>query len=177
MRLCSGEQAPLGHALQEHLADGNTSSCRSWVNKRTRASSPGAWRLTLPASAGGASKAGAHPTKRHSSRLCRPRHPVLVCLNKLEFTSETLTEWVKKALRASARVVFDELACFKAVDHGRTRHERMVTGGGPVGVKLEQFRAASTLLNNLKTPFQRRRTFVWLCQVWPALSCRGPISL
>ena len=79
--------------------------------------------------------------------------PVLACLKKLEFTSEALTQWAKKTLRASAQVVSDGLACFKAVTTAGARHERTVTGGGAASAKLKQFRAVNTLLSNLKTSF------------------------
>lgn len=79
--------------------------------------------------------------------------PVLVCLKKLEFTTEALAQWARKALCASAQVVSDGLACFKAVTTAGASHDRTVTGGGAASVKLEQFRAVNTLLGNLKTSF------------------------
>ncbi|MEP6588670.1 MAG: IS1595 family transposase [Polaromonas sp.] len=78
-------------------------------------------------------------------------HPV--CLKKLEFTTQALTQWAKKTLRASAQVVSDGLACFKAVTTAGASHDRTVTGGGAASVKLEQLRAVNTLLGNLKTSF------------------------
>ena len=80
-------------------------------------------------------------------------HPMLVCLKKLEFTTEALTQWAKKTLCASAQVVSDGLACFTAVTAVGASHERTITGGGVASVKLEQFRAVNTLLGNLKTSF------------------------
>lgn len=80
-------------------------------------------------------------------------HPVLVCLKKLAFTTEALTQWAKKTLCASALVVSDGLACFTGVTTVGACHERTITGGGAASVKLEQFRAVNTLLGNLKTSF------------------------
>src|ERR1035437_2800634 len=80
-------------------------------------------------------------------------HPLLVCLTKLEFTKDAMTQWAKKSLCASAQVVSDGLWCFKAVTASGATHERTVTGGGPASVKLEKFRAVNTLLGNLKTAF------------------------
>lgn len=80
-------------------------------------------------------------------------HPLRVCLKKLEFTKEAIAEWAKTALAASARVVSDGLWCFKAVTTSGATQERIVTGGGPACVKLEQFRAVNTFLGNLKTAY------------------------
>jgi ribosomal protein L37AE/L43A len=76
--------------------------------------------------------------------------PLRVCLKKLEFTKEAIAEWAQTALAASAHVVSDGLWCFKAVTGSGATQERIVTGGGPACVKLEQFRAANTFLGNLK---------------------------
>lgn len=80
-------------------------------------------------------------------------HPILVCLKKLEFTKDALTQWAKKSLCASAQVISDGLACFTGVTTVGASHERTITGGGAASVKLEQFRAVNTLLGNLKTSF------------------------
>ena len=79
--------------------------------------------------------------------------PVLVCLKKLAFTKEALAQWAKKALRASAQVASDGLACFTGVTTAGVSHERTVTGGGTASVKFKQFHAVNTLLGNLKTSF------------------------
>jgi len=81
------------------------------------------------------------------------RHPLLVCLAKLEFTTQAISEWAQKSLCASAQVVSDGLWCFQAVTASGAEHERHVTGGGAASVKLESFRAVNTLLGNLKTAF------------------------
>jgi len=80
-------------------------------------------------------------------------HPVLACLQKLEFTKEAIAKWARKSLCASAEVVTDGLSCFHGVTATGATHERTVTGGGAASVKLEQFRAVNTLLGNLKTAF------------------------
>ena len=80
-------------------------------------------------------------------------HPMLVCLKKLEFTKDALTQWAKKTLCASAQVISDGLACFTGVTTVGASHARTITGGGAASVKLEQFRAVNTLLGNLKTSF------------------------
>jgi len=80
-------------------------------------------------------------------------HPLLACLQKLEFTKEAVAKWARKSLCASAEVVTDGLWCFQAVTTTGAAHERTVTGGGAASVKLEQFRAVNTLLGNLKTAF------------------------
>ena len=80
-------------------------------------------------------------------------HPLKVCLKKLEFTKEAIAGWAKTALAASARVVSDGLWCFRAVTVAGATQERIVTGGGPACVKLEQFRAVNTFLGNLKTAY------------------------
>jgi ribosomal protein L37AE/L43A len=80
-------------------------------------------------------------------------HPLLACLQKLEFTKEAVAKWARKSLCASAEVVSDGLWCFQAVTSTGASHERTVTGGGAASVKLQQFRAVNTLLGNLKTAF------------------------
>lgn len=80
-------------------------------------------------------------------------HPLLACLQRLEFTKEAVAKWARKSLCASAEVVTDGLWCFQAVTATGATHERTVTGGGAASVKLEQFRAVNTLLGNLKTAF------------------------
>ena len=80
-------------------------------------------------------------------------HPLRVCLKKLEFTKEAIAQWSKTALAASARVVSDGLWCFKSVTASGATQERIVTGGGPACVTLEQFRAVNTFLGNLKTAY------------------------
>jgi ribosomal protein L37AE/L43A len=79
--------------------------------------------------------------------------PLRVCLKKLEFTKEAIAQWATTALAASAQVVSDGLWCFQAVTASGARHERIVTGGGPGSVRLEQFRAVNTFLGNLKTAY------------------------
>jgi ribosomal protein L37AE/L43A len=80
-------------------------------------------------------------------------HPLLLCLQKLEFTKEAIAKWARKSLCASAQVVSDGLWCFQAVTTIGAGHERSVTGGGAASVKLPQFKAVNTLLGNLKTAF------------------------
>jgi ribosomal protein L37AE/L43A len=80
-------------------------------------------------------------------------HPLAVCLKKLAFTKEAIGAWAKTALAASATVVSDGLWCFQAVSESGAAHERIVTGGGHAGVKLEQFKAVNTFLGNLKTAY------------------------
>ena len=48
-------------------------------------------------------------------------------------------------------MVSDGLWWFKGVRGSGATQERIVTGGGPACVKLEQFRAVNTFLGNLKT--------------------------
>jgi hypothetical protein len=79
--------------------------------------------------------------------------PLKVCVKRLEFTKEAIAEWAKTALAASAQVVSDGLWCFRAVTASRATQERIVTGGGPACVKMEQFRAVNTFLGNLKTAY------------------------
>ena len=76
-------------------------------------------------------------------------HPLRVCLKKLAFTKEAIADWAKTALAASAHVVSDGLWCFQAVRTSGATQERIVTGGGAASVKLEQFRAVNTFLDNL----------------------------
>ena len=79
--------------------------------------------------------------------------PLKVCLKKLEFTKQAIAQWANTALASSARVVSDGLWCFQALTVSGATHERIVTGGGPGSVKLEQFRAVNTFLGNLKTAY------------------------
>jgi len=80
-------------------------------------------------------------------------HPLLACLQKLEFTKEAIGKWARKSLHASAKVVSDGLSCFQAVTVVGATHHATVTGGGAASVKLPQFKAVNTLLGNLKTAF------------------------
>lgn len=80
-------------------------------------------------------------------------HPLFACLTQLEFTKDTIAQWAKESLCASAHVVSDGLRCCQAVTASGAAHERTVTGGSPASVKLETFRAVHTLLGNLKTAF------------------------
>ena len=47
-------------------------------------------------------------------------------------------------------VVSDGLACFTVLQDAGV-HEATITGGGAASVKLSQFKAANTILGNLKT--------------------------
>ena len=79
--------------------------------------------------------------------------PLLACLQKLKFTKDAVSQWARKSLCASARVVSDGLNCFAGVTASGASHYPTVTGGGAASVKIEQFHAVNTFLGNLKTAF------------------------
>ena len=81
------------------------------------------------------------------------RHPLPVCLKKLEFTKDAIAAWASTPLAASTRVVSDGLWCFQAVTASGATHQRIVTGGGRASVRMAQFRAVNTFLGNLKTAY------------------------
>jgi len=76
--------------------------------------------------------------------------PVRACFVQCSFTKEAVDKFAAKSLARPLTVVSDGLGCFTAAA-GAGVHERHVTGGGKVGVKLPQFRAVNTVLSNLKT--------------------------
>lgn len=80
-------------------------------------------------------------------------------------------------LAPSAAVVSDGLRCFRAITLVGAGHERHVTGGGQVSVKLPQFGAVNTLPGNLKTAIAGTYHAVDFNQVRASLPCRVPAPL
>jgi transposase-like protein len=66
------------------------------------------------------------------------------------FTHEEVSHWARNHLHASSVVISDGLWCFGAVTAAGCDHERIVTGGGPVGVKEPALAWVNTMLGNLK---------------------------
>lgn len=81
--------------------------------------------------------------------------PVLVCLSAQPLTSERVSEFAKRHLRASVTVVSDGLRCFMSIKHAGAVHERHLLRpklhGEAACARLPQFAAVNTLLGNLKT--------------------------
>lgn len=81
----------------------------------------------------------------------REGRPRCVRFDRVEtFSNEQVTAWARQALAPEAQTVSDGLQAFRCLA-GTSRHERIVTGGGPQSVALPAFRWVNTLLGNLKT--------------------------
>jgi len=76
--------------------------------------------------------------------------PIIACLRQQPHTEEEVAVFAAQHISSSATVVSDGLWCFGAITIVGADHERIVTGGGKVSVKLPQFKAVNTLLGNLK---------------------------
>jgi ISXO2 transposase-like protein/transposase-like zinc ribbon protein len=76
--------------------------------------------------------------------------PVVACFAQTPFTKQAVEAFAAKSLVRPLTVVSDGLGCFTAAEDAGV-HERIVTGGGKVSVKLPQFQAVNTVLSNLKT--------------------------
>jgi len=79
-------------------------------------------------------------------------HPMKMNMNVVKsFTSEEVKRWSKKHLKSGSTVISDGLSCFRAVTKSDCAHERIVTGGGPTCVDIEEFKWVNTLISNVKT--------------------------
>jgi hypothetical protein len=78
-------------------------------------------------------------------------HPLLMCLSKRPFTTESIQAFAQTSLAAPATLVSDGLGCFRAVQGSAILHEPHVSGGGASSAKHPSFRAVNTALGNIKT--------------------------
>jgi hypothetical protein len=76
---------------------------------------------------------------------------LFVCLSPRPFTSDSIKEFARQCLAASATLVSDGLGCFKVVDGMGILHEPHVTGGGASSARHPSLLAINTVLGNLKT--------------------------
>ena len=58
--------------------------------------------------------------------------------------------WAADHLSSNSTVVSDGLACFRSVEKSHCTHVRIVTGGGPNCVELEDFHWVNTMIANVK---------------------------
>jgi hypothetical protein len=67
------------------------------------------------------------------------------------FQSAEIERWSKSHLESGSLVVSDGLPCFNAVTLAGCSHNRIVTGGGPSCVEIEEFIWINTMIANVKT--------------------------
>ncbi len=79
-------------------------------------------------------------------------HPISMNMNVLKgFRSKELKAWAQQHLSSGCTVISDGLACFNAVTQANCQHRKIVTGGGPSCVDIEDFRWVNTMIGNVKT--------------------------
>lgn len=79
-------------------------------------------------------------------------HPIRAIFSTVKaFTLEDVAAWARTSLSASAHVVSDGLACFRAVVVTGCSHEPVVVGKGRKSTDIECFKWINTILGNLKT--------------------------
>jgi len=79
------------------------------------------------------------------------RHPRRVRFSKRLFTKQVFGDCLAESTALPLTVVPDGLGGFTGSAEHCADHDRVVTGGGKDSVKHEKFRAANTVLGNLKT--------------------------
>jgi len=67
------------------------------------------------------------------------------------FNSEIVSEWAKRSLSASATVISDGLACFRAVTDAGCSHTPTIVGKNCKSTDIACFNWVNTILGNLKT--------------------------
>lgn len=75
----------------------------------------------------------------------------LAYMSARPFTEEAMKEFIATNMGLPLTVVSDGLGCFTVAASMGTVHAREVTGGGKARVRNEEFRAANTLIGNVKT--------------------------
>ncbi len=79
-------------------------------------------------------------------------HPLYMNLSVVKrFSSNEIKHWSRKHLAPGSCVVSDGLACFNAVKEAGCSHTKLVTGGGPDCVEIEEFKWVNTMISNVKT--------------------------
>ena len=77
--------------------------------------------------------------------------PIRMNMNVVKgFKSAEIEAWAADHLAANSTVVSDGLACFRSVEKSHCTHVRIVTGGGPNCVELEDFHWVNTMIANVK---------------------------
>lgn len=79
-------------------------------------------------------------------------HPTYMNMSVVKcFSSDEIKSWSKEHLEPGSSVISDGLPCFNAVKDIGCNHRRIVTGGGPECVKIEEFKWINTVISNVKT--------------------------
>jgi transposase-like protein len=79
-------------------------------------------------------------------------HPLYMNLSVVKrFSNDEIKHWSQKHLASGSQVISDGLACFNAVKEAGCSHKKLVTGGGPECVEIEEFRWVNTMISNVKT--------------------------
>lgn len=79
-------------------------------------------------------------------------HPLRAVFTKVSnFSREEVAEWAKRSLSATATVVSDGLACFRAVTEAGCSHDPTVVGKNRKSTDIACFNWVNTILGNLKT--------------------------
>ena len=79
-------------------------------------------------------------------------HPIKMNMNVVKgFKLDEIKRWATTHLQAGSTIISDGLACFRAVKEANCEHQRVVTGGGPAYVEIEEFQWVNTMIGNVKT--------------------------
>ena len=77
--------------------------------------------------------------------------PLQLNMNVVEgFKLQEIKRWASDHVCSGSTVISDGLACFNAVKEAGCEHIKIVTGGGPSCVNLEEFKWVNTLIGNVK---------------------------
>ena len=83
--------------------------------------------------------------------LNEEHHPIAMNLQVVKgFRSADIARWANQHLTPGSLVYSDGLACFSAVLDTGCQHYRIVTGGGPQSVTLDEFEWVNTMSGNVK---------------------------
>ena len=68
-------------------------------------------------------------------------HPISMNMNVVKgFRINEVARWAKAHLSPGSTVISDGLGCFSGVKEAECQHQRIVTGGGPACVEIEDFK-------------------------------------
>ena len=77
--------------------------------------------------------------------------PMRINMNVVDgFSLNEIDRWAKKHIKEGSTVTSDGLPCFNAIQNANCTHVKIVTGGGPDCVNLEEFKWVNTIIGNVK---------------------------
>ncbi len=82
-------------------------------------------------------------------------HPIAIRFSQVNaFSKEAIKSWAQQHLASKRNVVTDGLECFTAFKESGHYHIAFITGGGPEGVKMPEFKWVNTIIGNVNTALQ-----------------------